>query len=64
MDIMYDSAIRYILDNMNESIEGNWNIRAVMNWEKKIPWWFELRENYQGTEVSSVEDINMRGEVN
>jgi len=31
---------------------------------EKVSWWFELREKYQGIEVLSVEDINMRGEVN
>ena len=31
---------------------------------EKVPWWFELREKYQGIEVLSVKDINMRGEVN
>ena len=38
MDITYDSVIKYILDNMNDSIEDNWNIMAEwMNWEKKSP---------------------------
>jgi len=31
MNITYDSTIKYILDNMNDSIEDNSNIRAVMN---------------------------------